>query len=315
VRELVTELAFGLRRQILPQLGAYSARALAQQGAGGDITFAIDEQAEHFAERFIAERLPRVAFYSEDRGLVEPAAKSDGQVLVIDPVDGTRPALAGLESCCVSVAAAVLGDGRPVMGDVWLGCVLEIKSGALFLAERGQGIALRGPDGARSTPALSPNQALEALFWTSGFRGRPAGPLVEVLGELIDTSSVGGGFFDLGSASFDMTRILTGQLDAYVDVGSRMIDELPGLRKDFERVGGGAVLNNSPYDLAAAALCLQEAGAIVSDAHGRALDDRPLLGSGHDFQMSCVAASNAQLHSSLLSTVDRGIERLLARHR
>ena len=33
----------------------------------------------------------------------------------------------------------------------------------------------------------------------------------------------------------------------------------PGMRERFERVGGGAVLNNSPYDLAAAALCLEEA--------------------------------------------------------
>ena len=35
-------------------------------------------------------------------------------------------------------------------------------------------------------------------------------------------------------------------------------------------MGGGAVLNNSPYDLAAAALILEEAGAVVTDAYGRA---------------------------------------------
>ena len=42
------------------------------------------------------------------------------------------------------------------------------------------------------------------------------------------------------------------------------------MRAEFERVGGGAVLNNSPYDLAAAVLCLEEAGAVVTDAYGRA---------------------------------------------
>ena len=87
-----------------------------------------------------------------------------------------------------------------------------------------------------------------------------------MLGELIDPSSVGGGVFDLGSAAFDMTRVVTGQLDAYVEPGPRLIEEVPGLREEFERVGGGAVLNNSPYDLAAAALCLEEAGAVVTDA-------------------------------------------------
>ena len=122
-------------------------------------------------------------------------------------------------------------------------------------------------------------------------------PLVQVLGELIDASSVGGAVFDLGSAAFDLTRLVTGQLDAYLDVGSRMIEDAPALRPRFEQVGGGAVLNNSPYDLAAPVLCLEEAGGVVTDAHGEPLADRPLLGSGHEFQMSCVAAANAQLHA------------------
>ena len=111
------------------------------------------------------------------------------------------------------------------------------------------------------------------MFWTYGFRGRPARGLVEVLAELIDGSSVGGGTFDLGSATYDMTRIITGQLDAYIEPGPRMIEDVPGMREEFERVGGGAVLNNSPYDLAAAALCLQEGGAIVTDAYGREIGD------------------------------------------
>jgi myo-inositol-1(or 4)-monophosphatase len=219
--------------------------------------------------------------------------------------------MAGLESCCVSVAAALLGSGQPTMGDVLTGCVIEIKTGAVFVAERGKGVELRGPDNAPAKPDLSANEDVSRLFWSTGFRGRPAGPLVEVIGGLIDASSVGGGFFDLGSATFDMTRILTGQLDAYIDVGSRMIDELPALRERFEQAGGGAVLNNSPYDLAAAALCLEEAGAIVTDAYGRPLGPRPLLGSGHEFQMSCVAAANPLLHTKLLSAVERGIQRLL----
>jgi fructose-1,6-bisphosphatase/inositol monophosphatase family enzyme len=70
------------------------------------------------------------------------------------------------------------------------------------------------------------------------------------------------------------------------------------------------VLNNSPYDLAAAAICLLEGGAVVTDAYGRPLDDRPLLGSSHDFQMSCVAAANGELHAAICSELDAGIERL-----
>jgi myo-inositol-1(or 4)-monophosphatase len=152
------------------------------------------------------------------------------------------------------------------------------------------------------------------MFWTLGFRGRPALPLITVLEELIDTSSVGGAVFDLGSATYDLTRLLTGQLDAYLDVGSRIIEEVPALRGRFEEVGGGAVLNNSPYDLAAAVLCAEEAGATVTDAHGEPLARRPLLGSGHDFQMSCVAAANERLHTAILEALEDGFSRLARSH-
>jgi myo-inositol-1(or 4)-monophosphatase len=148
------------------------------------------------------------------------------------------------------------------------------------------------------------------MLWTYGFRGRPMLATARVLEELIDGSSVSGGTFDLGSATYDMTRIVSGQTDAYVEPGPRMVDEVPGMREEFERVGHGAVLNNSPYDLAAAALICAEAGAIVTDATGAPLDDRPLLGSGHEFQMSCVAASNRELHDRIIAALDRGIDRL-----
>jgi myo-inositol-1(or 4)-monophosphatase len=133
---------------------------------------------------------------------------------------------------------------------------------------------------------------------------------VEVIGDLIDASSVGGACFELGSATFDMTRVITGQLDAYVEPGPLLVDEVPGMREEFERVGGGAVLNNSPYDLAAAALCATEAGAIVTDARGRPLDDRPLLGSGAEFQMSVVTSANAALHREILAAVAAGVARV-----
>ena len=174
-------------------------------------------------------------------------------VLVVDPIDGTRPALAGFESACVSVAAAPL-DGEPTMADVEVGCVVEIKSGERFLAVRGAGV--------EPAPRLSAQTSTERMLWTYGFRGRPVVATTIVLEELLDGSSVAGGTFDLGSATYDMTRLVTGQLDAYVEPGPRMIDEIDWMRAEFERVGRGAVLNNSPYDLAAAALILDEAGAV-----------------------------------------------------
>ena len=301
-RGIARELALALREQVAPEIGSHAGRAHTGAGPGGDVTFAIDEEAESFMEEFLAERAPGIAFYSEDRGLVEPSGDSRW-VLVVDPIDGTRPAMAGFEAACVSVALATL-EGEPTMGDVVAGSIVEIKSGRAFHAERGAGLD--------PAPSLSANRDLSRLFWAYGLRGRPMRAIAEVIGELIDASSVGGGTFDLGSATYDMTRIATGQLDAYVEPGPRMVADVPGMRERFEAVGGGAVLNNSPYDLAAAALCLEEAGAVVTDAYGESLRDRRLLGSGVEFQISCIAAANAALHTQILASIERGIERLLA---
>jgi myo-inositol-1(or 4)-monophosphatase len=272
-------------------------------GAGGDPTFAIDEVAEEELAAFVAARSPRTAYYSEDRGLVGPGDAVD--VLIVDPIDGTRPAMAGLESACVAVALAPIGDGAPVMADVSVGCVVEIKTGVAFLAVKGQGV-LKSPG-----VLLSKNVLVERMFWAYGFRGRPARATVEVLASLIDASSVGGGTFELGSQAFAMTRLVTGQLDAVIEVGSRMVDEVPGMRSAFERVGHGQVLNNSPYDLAAPWLVLTEAGGVVSDGWGSSLASRPLLGSGHEFQMSSISACCAELHAVLVREIDAGVKRLI----
>jgi myo-inositol-1(or 4)-monophosphatase len=307
LKALCMDLAASLREELVGELGAHRGRAHVGgdggRGAGGDVTFAIDERAELLMEEFLAEHAPEVAFYSEDRGMVSPSGADPAWVLVVDPIDGTRPALAGFESACVSIAAAPLSE-EPAMGDVEVGCVVEIKSGAGFVAVRGAGL--------RPAPSLSANTDLDRMFWTYGLRGRPARATVEVLAELIDRSSVGGATFDLGSATYDLTRIATGQLDAYVEPGPRIVADVPGMRERFEEVGGGAVLNNSPYDLAAAVLCLEEAGAVVTDAEGAPLGPRPLLGSGAEFQMSCVAAANSDLHAKICAAIEAGIERLVA---
>src|SRR3954467_652828 len=148
-------------------LGSHAGRAHSSElSAGGDVTFRIDEEAEALLESWLAERAPAVAFYSQDRGPVLPGAEEAETGLVVDPIDGTRPAMAGLESCCVSVAAAPLREGV-TMGEVTIGCVVEIPSGTVFLAERGQGI-VEGPE-----VKLSANERIDRMFWTYGFRGRP----------------------------------------------------------------------------------------------------------------------------------------------
>jgi myo-inositol-1(or 4)-monophosphatase len=301
------ELCAGLRAVVTPFLGLHAARDHAGVAVGGDTTFDIDEKAEAFLETYMAERLPTWAYYSEDRGL-QGAVEPD-LILIVDPIDGTRPAAAGLEAAMVSIAA-VPPSAVPTMGDVVAGVMQEIRSGDLFAAEKGAGFSMRrAADGAGIPFLPSPLTDIESLFWTLGFRGRPALVLAGVLEELIDRSSVRGSVFDIGSATFSITRILTGQLDAYVDIGPAIITAHPRAEAEFRRVGLGGVLCNSPYDLAAAYLVCREAGIPISDADGSSLDEKPVLGSDASYQMACIAAGNADLHATLVEAVRRGISR------
>jgi len=304
VTDRLIDLCAGLRGVVLPSLGSHAARDHAGVAVGGDVTFGIDEEAERFLVAYMSERLPTWAFYSEDGGL--QGAGDPEVVLVVDPIDGTRPAAAGFEMACVSVAAVPAG-GEPTMGDVSAAAVQEIKSGDLFVAEKGAGFVMRRADGAALPFRPTPRVDLETLFWTLGFRGRPAVVLAGVLAELIDTSSVGGSVFDIGSATYSVTRILTGQLDAYVDIGPAIIAARPELEAEFRRVGRGHVLCNSPYDLAAVHLICREAGVPIGDADGGPLDGRPVLGSDVSYQMACIASGNDELQSRLVEAVQRGI--------
>lgn len=298
------DLCAGLRAVVLPSIGSRAARDHAGVAVGGDVTFGIDEEAERYLAGHMRERLPGWAFYSEDGGL--QGASDPEVVLIVDPIDGTRPAAAGFEAACVSVAAVPRG-GDPTMGDVIAGVVQEIKSGDLFVAEKGAGFFTRRATGGELPFSPTPRVDLESLFWTLGFRGRPAVVLAGVLAELIDTSSVGGAVFDIGSATYSVTRILTGQLDAYVDIGPAIIAAHPALEAEFRRVGRGHVLCNSPYDLAAVHLLCREAGIPIGDADGAPLDDCPVLGSDASYQMACIAAANAGLQARPVEVVQRGI--------
>ena len=135
-------------------------------------------------------------------------------MLIVDPIDGTRPALAGFEAACTSVALAPLGDGAPTMGDVVAGCVVEIKSGEWFVARARRGLRASRPI------ALSENTDIERLFWVYGFTRRPAAPggrgarradrpLLARRRRLRPR---------LGHLRPD--AVLTGQLDAYVEPGA-----------------------------------------------------------------------------------------------
>ena len=173
--------SLALRRQVLPSLGSHAARA--HEDARTPRAATSRSPSTRRPRRCWSGSWPsgRPTWRSTPRTAAwwSPRAATPRAVLVVDPIDGTRPALAGLESCCVSVAAAPL-DGEPTMGDVSVGCVVEIPSGQVFLAERERGLVESPP------VVLSTNERIDRMFWTYGFRGRPARALTEVIAELLD---------------------------------------------------------------------------------------------------------------------------------
>src|SRR5687767_14733676 len=120
-------------------LGRPEARERVGTAHGGDPTFAIDERAERVATEAFEER-GNVAYFTEDAGLRMLGRPE--HLFLVDPIDGTRPAMAGFESCCVAVAVAPLGDRSPAdltIGDLTDGLVVELPTGTTFEATRGRG--------------------------------------------------------------------------------------------------------------------------------------------------------------------------------
>jgi len=307
-QETVLALTRHIRDTVRPHLGAWHGRQISGTAASGDATFGIDEIAEEAIVSFIEREKLSIAYYSEDKGLIEFGASPEA-VLIIDPIDGTRPAIAGFEACVVSVAWA---DYAPdvTLGDVRLGCIGEIKNDDLFWAERGGGAHWIGPDGGEKAARLLPIGDIAKAPLTFEVVARPFEWIGVALGDIVDASSMTGGCFLFNSTAFSLTRLMTGQLAAAMDIGNRLLRDFPAARERFLALGFGRPIGLFAYDIAAAALIAQEAGAVVTDAYGHSLDKTRLLDTSEANLQSILGASNPALHEKLLAALHQGVARL-----
>jgi len=297
-----------IRDIVRPHLGAWHGREISGTAASGDVTFGIDDIAEDAIVSYLEKSGLSIAYYSEDKGLIE-FGNSPEAVLVIDPIDGTRPAVAGYECCVVSVALANYRDGV-TMGDVRYGCIAEIKGGDLFFAERGKGAKWYGANGEIRPHRLLPITDLRAAPISFEIVARPFDLLATVLKDIVNNAALKGGCFVFNSSAFSLTRLITGQLGAALDVGNRILRDRPEFRDQFLELGHGKTIGIFSYDIAAAALIVQEAGAIITDAYGNSLDSVPLLDTSESNQHSMVGTSNPELHAKILEAINTGIKRL-----
>lgn len=310
-KEFLHDLAAAIKEAVYPIAKSLTGREVVAQSQGGDATFEIDRIAEKALMNFLKSARAPVAYYSEHAGYSTFTNESPKNLILVDPVDGTRAAKSGFEGCVVCIASTTIIE-RPTIGDVDSALVMDILGDRTFHAEKGKGVRMWQGDTLKR-PKLSANTSLESLTWSMTVPARPAELIFQAAGKLIDLSSLKGGFFACNATSYSLSRLVTGQLDAAIDIATRYIRDIPTVVRDrFINAGRGAVLGIAPYDLAAGLLIAQEAGCVVTDAHGKGFDHILLLDSSEGNHQSMIAASNKELHQKLLIYFDTRIKQVEA---
>jgi myo-inositol-1(or 4)-monophosphatase len=222
-----------------------------------DLVTAADLAAERQFRELIARRFPSHEVLGEE-GPAGDAARATGRCRwIIDPLDGTTNFAHGLAIFCVSIALEV--DGR-----VEIGVVFDPMADELYTAERGLGARLNG-----QPLAVSRESTLEDSLLCTGFpysvRDDP-GHQVDVFRAFLGRARA---VRRLGSAALDLCYVAAGRFEAFWE------------------------LNLHPWDMAAAALIVTEAGGRVSRYDASPLD---LFGGQ-------LVASNGHVHNEILDVI------------
>jgi myo-inositol-1(or 4)-monophosphatase len=222
-----------------------------------DIVTEVDIQVERMFRALMAERFPDHRILAEELGDTEPQPSSSPYCWIFDPVDGTTNYAHGMPIFCSSLALEI--NGR-----VELGVVYDPTRRELFAAERGGGARLNGaPLRVTTTGTL-----IDSLLCT-GFPYHVHEIVDDVVGLFAAFISRARAVRRLGSAALDLCYVAAGRLDGF-----------------WERF-------LSPWDIAAGALIVEEAGGTVTDFTGG-----PFNARGRE-----VVASNGPLHSDMLATI------------
>ena len=233
--------------------GAHASQVRAK-GNPRDLVTEWDVRAEEVIRRELAARAPGVPILGEEGGQTGPAA-AGGLRWLVDPIDGTVNFAHGLPIWSVSIA---LEDaGRPV-----LGVVVAPALGWWFEAAAGGGAR----DEAGAPLAVSAQDQLERALLTTGFPYDRATSPLNNFAEWEHLQRTAGACRRLGCASLDLCLVARGWLDGY-----------------WER-------RLKPWDVAAGAVIVAEAGGRVTDTRGGPFD--PHAGE--------VVATNGAIHARLV---------------
>jgi len=216
----------------------------------------VDKTAE---EKFISKLkglIPEAGFIAEESESLEPA---DVWNWVIDPLDGTTNFIFNIPMYCTSVALIKNNE-------LQIGVIYDPNHNELFSAWKNGGAYLNG----QAIKVSEKSDMVRSLIAT-GFPYDDfdrSEEFLKLLGTLITKSK---GIRRLGSAALDLVYVACGRFDAFYEYG----------------------LN--PWDVAAGALIVMEAGGKVSDFRG---EDNYIFGED-------ILATNTKVHQEIQSEIQR----------
>ncbi len=207
-------------------------RGSVEEKTKNDFVTHADRESEERIIAAIRRRYPEDAFLAEEGGRRE--GRAGARVWIIDPLDGTSNFVSGFPFWCVSIAAR---EGDQIVAAV----VWDPLRGEMYAAERGAG-AWR--DGTRLAVAGRPD--LEGAFVATGFPFRNRQKIDAYLALFKAIFLDARAIRRAGSAALDLAYVAAGVFDGF-----------------FE-------FRLSPWDVAAGALLIEEAGGRICDFDGGA---------------------------------------------
>jgi myo-inositol-1(or 4)-monophosphatase len=219
-----------------------------------DYVTQVDRAAEEAIIEIVRKAYPDHAFLAEESGTTGGAADYRW---IIDPVDGTTNFIHGFPQYCVSIAV----EHR---GALALAVVYDPLKNELFTASKGRGAFLND----RRIRVSKCTRLQDALVGT-GFPFKEVSRLDLYMRQLRSFMETSAGVRRAGAAALDLAYVACGRLDAFWELGL------------------------SPWDMAAGALLIQEAGGLVGDLTG----EHQFLESGD------ICAATPKLFSALLEAL------------
>jgi myo-inositol-1(or 4)-monophosphatase len=230
------------------------------------VTF-VDKESEKRLVKGLHMILPEAGFITEEETITQEKKK---YTWIIDPLDGTTNFIHGLPCYCISIGLFLSptggGGGRKDSGEIILGVIFEPNLNELFYATKNGGAFLNG-----KKISVSKTKKLNDSLLVTGFPTYDYSRMDEYVKLFRHLMKETRGLRRMGSAAVDLAYTACGRFEAFYEYS----------------------LN--PWDVAAGALIVKEAGGNVSDFSGK---DNWLFGKE-------IIASNGHTHKEMLASVKK----------